>query len=62
MKVKILQDKCILCGMCEIVCPHEVFCSDSETMQVVNEPSCIECGACAVNCPVQAIVVDSGVG
>ena len=62
MKVNLIKEKCIMCGMCEIVCPHQVFSSDSSTLEIVNEPDCIECGACQINCPTGALYVDSGVG
>jgi len=62
MKVNLDKDKCIQCGMCEMVCPHVVFSSASGQLEVVNEPACIECGACQINCPTGALFVHSGVG
>ncbi|MCD6327897.1 4Fe-4S binding protein [bacterium] len=54
--------KCIGCGTCTQVCPHEVFAVDSGKATVIDHDACMECGACALNCPVEAIFVDAGVG
>jgi len=55
-------DKCIGCGMCEIVCPHRVFRIEDKKAVIRDRDACMECGACALNCPVEAISVESGVG
>ena len=56
------QDKCVGCGLCEIVCPHSVFAIEGNKAHVADRDACMECGACARNCPVQAIAVQAGVG
>ncbi len=56
------SDKCIGCGMCEIVCPHGVFRVRGKPAELLDRDRCIECGACAGNCPVEAIHVRTGVG
>jgi NAD-dependent dihydropyrimidine dehydrogenase PreA subunit len=54
--------KCIGCGLCAVVCPHNVF-SIEDRLASLNFPEkCMECGACQKNCPTSAIQVDSGVG
>lgn len=55
-------DKCIGCGKCLEVCPHNVFKLDSGKVQIQSRDNCMECGACVRNCPVQAVSVDAGVG
>ena len=55
-------EKCIGCGMCEIVCPHTVFKVENPKARFADRDACIECGACAANCPVEAISVTPGVG
>lgn len=55
-------NRCIGCGMCEIVCPHGVFAIDTQKARILDRGACMECGACARNCPVDAIAVASGVG
>ena len=60
--LKLDTDKCIGCGMCEIVCPHAVFILKNNKAAINDIDMCMECGACSMNCPVSAITVKSGVG
>ena len=53
---------CNGCGMCAIVCPHEVFKIVDRKAFIADQNACIECGACAINCPVNAIRVQTGAG
>jgi NAD-dependent dihydropyrimidine dehydrogenase PreA subunit len=55
-------DKCIGCGMCVEVCPHNVFEIRDKKAMVLDKDLCMECGACAQNCAAGAITVDKGVG
>jgi len=55
-------EKCVGCGTCILVCPHEVFVLDGAKARIKDLDGCMECGACAQNCPVSAIEVRSGVG
>ena len=55
-------DKCVGCGMCIVVCPHEVFALDNGKVRIDQRDACMECGACAVNCVAEAITVQAGVG
>ena len=56
------EESCIGCGMCEIVCPHRVFSCDGPKARIRDLDGCMECGACAKNCPAAAIAVTPGVG
>jgi NAD-dependent dihydropyrimidine dehydrogenase PreA subunit len=56
------SEKCIGCGKCIEVCPHQVFSLTENSAAVVDVDACMECGACSMNCPVNAIQVDAGVG
>lgn len=56
------QKRCIGCGRCLEVCPHQVFALEAKLARIGDRDACMECGACAGNCPVRAITVDSGVG
>lgn len=57
------EEKCIGCGMCITVCPHEVFeWLDNGNVGIKDKDRCMECGACAMNCPVNAVEVKPGVG
>lgn len=55
-------EKCVGCGRCVEVCPHQVFKLDEKKARIVDFDACMECGACRKNCPVAAINVDAGVG
>ena len=55
-------DKCAGCGMCLIVCPHEVFVMNNGRAHIENRDFCMECGACMENCPTNALNVKAGVG
>jgi len=60
--LKLDAGKCIGCGLCLAVCPHEVFALAEGKAQIIDLDACMECGACARNCPPKALSVDSGVG
>jgi len=60
--LKLDVDKCIGCGLCTQVCPHEVFAINSKKAEIINKDACMECGACQMNCPAAAITVNVGVG
>jgi NAD-dependent dihydropyrimidine dehydrogenase PreA subunit len=55
-------EKCIGCGLCLEVCPHDVFFLGTGKAALRERDACMECGACARNCPVEAITVRAGVG
>ena len=56
------QEKCVGCGTCIVVCPHEVILLDDGKARIEHRDACMECGACALNCPTAALSVDAGVG
>lgn len=56
------QESCIGCGLCETVCPHGVFRVEERKARLRDLDACMECGACARNCPVGALSVSAGVG
>lgn len=56
------QEACIGCGMCQTVCPQTVFVLEQGKARISEQDACMECGACMMNCPVEAIWVQSGVG
>ncbi len=60
--LKLDEQKCSGCTMCNIVCPHDVFGMRDKKAVIVNKDYCMECGACEKNCPEGAISVKSGVG
>jgi NAD-dependent dihydropyrimidine dehydrogenase PreA subunit len=62
VSLKLNAEKCTGCGLCVMVCPHEVFGISNGKATLINRDNCMECGACALNCSFQAIIVKSGVG
>ena len=52
-KAVIDQEKCVKCGKCKVICPHDAV-VELDKYKVKKE-RCIGCGQCAVNCPKQAI-------
>jgi NAD-dependent dihydropyrimidine dehydrogenase PreA subunit len=56
------SEKCIGCGRCKEVCPHDVFIINDRKARIKDRDACMECGGCAKNCPADAIFVNSGVG
>lgn len=60
--LKLDSESCTGCGMCAIVCPHNVFKIQNGKAIINDIDSCMECGACAKNCRFGAISVRSGVG
>jgi NAD-dependent dihydropyrimidine dehydrogenase PreA subunit len=56
------SELCSGCGLCAVVCPHEVFAVSEGPAVLVHPERCMECGACRLNCPAGAISVESGVG
>ncbi len=56
------EEKCVGCGMCLVVCPHEVLVMNNGHARIKNRDACMECGACAQNCPTEAVMVQAGVG
>jgi ferredoxin len=60
--LRLNEEKCIGCGMCETVCPHAVFSLHGRKVAIVHRDGCMECGACARNCPADAIEVQANVG
>lgn len=60
--LKLNKDKCIGCGMCVQVCPHQVFIIEEGKADILDKDGCMECGACAQNCPTAAVTVRTGVG
>ena len=56
------KERCIGCGMCISVCPHDVFELKNKKAEIKDLNSCMECGACVKNCVAKALSVNKGVG
>ncbi len=60
--LKLDTEKCIGCGICQMVCPHGVFKIHEKKACIIDHDGCMECGACALNCLGYALSVTPGVG
>ena len=56
------SERCIGCGICTLVCPHQVFLIKEGKAQIALRDNCMECSACVRNCPVDALYVEQGEG
>lgn len=54
-KAVIDEKKCIKCGACHSVCPHDAI-SDNI---IIKRERCLGCSLCAKNCPMSAIKMES---
>jgi electron transfer flavoprotein alpha subunit len=57
MAIKIIEDKCIGCKLCQKACPFEAIDMDGK-LAVINE-KCTICKVCIAKCPVEAIFDDA---
>jgi NAD-dependent dihydropyrimidine dehydrogenase PreA subunit len=55
-----INDNCIACGACAMVCPINptVMYLENDKTTIKHPDKCIQCGECANACPVNAIVVE----
>lgn len=56
LKVVIIDDLCIACGICARVCPVNAITGENKKPPFhIHQDVCIKCGACVPKCPVDAI-------
>ncbi len=53
MVVKVDEDTCIACGMCEEECPIDAI--SVEDVAIADEDKCEDIGKCVEVCPVDAL-------
>ncbi len=56
-KAVINQEKCVKCGKCKLICPHDAIIELDKYK--VKKARCIGCSLCAKNCPHKAIEMES---
>ena len=56
-KAVINQEKCVKCGKCKLICPHDAIIELDKYK--VKKARCIGCSLCARNCPHKAIEMES---
>lgn len=54
-ELKINQDKCIGCGMCQNSCQAEAIEGQEKEKRKINNEKCVSCGQCVQTCPMKAI-------
>jgi NAD-dependent dihydropyrimidine dehydrogenase PreA subunit len=51
---------CTNCGLCEKICPMDVFLTEEGNVNIVYQSDCCNCAQCMYICPVDAIAVTAG--
>jgi formate hydrogenlyase subunit 6/NADH:ubiquinone oxidoreductase subunit I len=55
-ELKIVMEKCILCGVCQMRCPSQcIVVSKQEKTWQVDPFACVYCGICVDACPVKCL-------
>jgi len=60
MAHKILLEKCISCGTCDVECPFGAIVISDQGKFSINQEKCKNCGLCAKSCPVDAVLAPGG--
>jgi len=55
---KILLEKCISCGTCDIECPKHAIIISNKGKFSIDKEKCVGCGICLSVCPMDAPVPD----
>ena len=57
LELKVVEEGCIGCKICDEVCPVECFApTDHRTYELINPELCEGCMACVINCPTDTII------
>lgn len=54
MMVRIIVEKCLLCGVCATVCSVNAIDLHGSSISILDA-ACTNCGLCKVSCPTGAI-------
>ena len=57
LELRIVEEGCIGCKICDEVCPVDCFApTDRNTYELINPGLCEGCMACVINCPTDTII------
>ncbi|MCK4307985.1 ferredoxin [candidate division WOR-3 bacterium] len=60
MRIKIKEEECTGCGVCESMCPDVFKVGDDEKAKVLTPEGCNDCDCqeVAESCPAEAIIIE----
>jgi len=53
--LRINQDRCVSCGVCQEVCPGGAITQDDASLYTIEQRYCLQCSECRENCSQQSI-------
>jgi len=57
LRLTVIEEQCIGCKICDLVCPVECFSlTENRKMIFADAEICVGCGACLIQCPTDAII------
>lgn len=56
-ELQFFSNKCLKCGKCKEVCPHNAIKYNKKHLPEINRDKCVVCGKCSERCPGSALTV-----
>jgi NADH:ubiquinone oxidoreductase subunit F (NADH-binding)/(2Fe-2S) ferredoxin len=57
LSYRILQEKCVGCGLCKKYCPVNAVTGEKKLVHIIDHKTCIKCGRCSEVCKFNAVEV-----